>query len=150
MATAVSHILLENHHSLSYQLNTLPNLPSITWVWVKSKFEEEGLWLKSFETKGSEYTLKIPIKFLDLDAALIALFIVSTDILFLETNLKSIKDTFGVGTLIAVPSNFPDYSGITSPTAFAAPVEVGIIDKAAALALLKSGWKVSRTLWSPV
>ena len=71
-------------------------------------------------------------------AADIALLILSTVILFLETNLKSINETLGVGTLIAVPSNLPESSGITSPTAFAAPVDVGIIDNDAARALLKS------------
>ena len=51
---------------------------------------------------------------------------------------KSIKLTFGVGTLIAVPSSFPSRDGITNPIAFAAPVFVGIKDVAADLALLKS------------
>ena len=33
------------------------------------------------------------------------LFILSTDVCFLEVNVKSIRETFGVGTLIAVPSS---------------------------------------------
>ena len=41
---------------------------------------------------------------------------------------SSIKETFGVGTLIAIPSNFPFKDGIISPIAFEAPVEVGTID----------------------
>ena len=45
---------------------------------------------------------------------------------------RSTAETFGVGTRIAVPSSFPFSSGSTRPTAFAAPVEVGIIDRAAA------------------
>ena len=44
----------------------------------------------------------------------------------------------GVGILIAVPSSLPSSSGKTKPTAFAAPVEVGIIEELAVLALLKS------------
>ena len=47
-------------------------------------------------------------------------------------------ETLGVGILIAVPSNFPLSSGKTKPTAFAAPVEVGIIELEAVLALLRS------------
>ena len=43
-----------------------------------------------------------------------------------ETN--STSDTFGVGTLIATPSNFPFKEGIISPIAFEAPVDVGTID----------------------
>ena len=36
--------------------------------------------------------------------------------------------TFGVGTRMEVPSSLPFNSGKTKPTAFAAPVEVGISD----------------------
>ena len=56
----------------------------------------------------------------------------------LGINLKSIRLTLDVGTRIAVPSSFPKSSGITNPTAFAAPVDVGIIDVAAERALCKS------------
>ena len=42
--------------------------------------------------------------------------------------VNSINETFGVGTLIAIPSNFPLREGIISPIAFDAPVEVGTID----------------------
>ena len=42
-------------------------------------------------------------------------------------NNKSITLPFGTGTLIDIPSNFPFNSGKTIPTAFAAPVDVGII-----------------------
>ncbi len=45
---------------------------------------------------------------------------------FGEVNLKSTTDTFGVGTRIEVPSSLPASSGMTRPTAFAAPVVVGI------------------------
>src|SRR6516165_6742264 len=49
----------------------------------------------------------------------------------LATNLKSITETFGVGTRIDTPSSRPASSGRTRPTAFAAPVEVGIMFSAA-------------------
>ena len=56
----VSHILFEKPHSLSYQDNTLLNLPLITCVWVKSNIELCGLWLKSLDTNGSEFVARIP------------------------------------------------------------------------------------------
>ena len=46
---------------------------------------------------------------------------------------------------MAVPSSFPTNSGKTKPTAFAAPVDVGIIEVDAALPRLKSECKVSNT-----
>ena len=52
-------------------------------------------------------------------------------------------ETLGVGTLIAVPSSFPSNSGITVPIVFAAPVEVGIIARAAARHRYKSSWRLS-------
>ena len=51
---------------------------------------------------------------------------------------KSTRETVGVGTLTENPFNLPSNCGKTFATAFAAPVVVGIIDSAAALALLKS------------
>ena len=47
---------------------------------------------------------------------------------FFVQKTSSINETFGVGTLIATPSNFPLREGITSPIAFDAPVAVGTID----------------------
>ena len=48
--------------------------------------------------------------------------------------VRSTIDTSGVGTRIAIPSNFPFSAGSTKPIALAAPVEVGIIERAAARA----------------
>ena len=56
------------------------------------------------------------------------LLIFSFDISFLVQNTSSIRDTLGVGTLIAIPSSLPFNEGIISPIAFDAPVEVGTID----------------------
>ena len=56
----------------------------------------------------------------------------------------------GVGTRIATPSSLPFSSGSTRPTALAAPVEVGIIDSAAARARYRSLCIVSSVGWSPV
>ena len=52
-ATAVSLMRLENPHSLSYQAKMRTKSPSRTWVWVASKAELSGLWLKSAETRGT-------------------------------------------------------------------------------------------------
>ncbi len=59
-------------------------------------------------------------------------------VFFAKTATKSTSETFGVGTLIAIPSSLPFNSGITSAIALAAPVVVGIIDNAAARALRRS------------
>ena len=66
------------------------------------------------------------------------LLISSSDVFLKALKTKSIRLTFGVGTLIAVPSSLPSKDGITNPIAFAAPVFVGIKDVAADLARLKS------------
>ena len=71
-------------------------------------------------------------------AAFIAAFTSSTVTFFSNSTVKSTTEPSGVGTLIDNPCNLPANSGITKPTAFAAPVEVGMIEQAAALALLKS------------
>ena len=42
--------------------------------------------------------------------------------------LAEIKETFGVGTLIATPSSLPFKDGMISPIAFDAPVDVGTMD----------------------
>ena len=70
--------------------------------------------------------------------------------LFSTCTTKSTTETLGVGTRIAIPLSFPLRSGITNATALAAPVEVGTILTAAALALRKSRWLESRMRWSPV
>ena len=49
---------------------------------------------------------KIPLRG-PLTALLIASLILSAVTSLFGTKVRSIKDTFGVGTLIAVPSNFP-------------------------------------------
>ena len=67
-------------------------------------------------------------------------------VFFLDKKVRSISETFEVGTLIAVPSNLPFIFGKTRPIAFAAPVEVGIKESVAVLALLRSLCKVSRVL----
>ena len=73
-------------------------------------------------------------------AALNAALIVSFVIGFSATKVRSTTETFGVGTRMANPSSLPSTSGMTSLRALAAPVDVGIIDRAAARARRRSLW----------
>ncbi len=43
---------LEKPHSLSYQASTFSSLP-LALVWLASKIDDSGLWLKSLETSGN-------------------------------------------------------------------------------------------------
>src|SRR2546430_401650 len=67
-------------------------------------------------------------------AAFIAALIAFSSASFSSAAVRSTTDTFGVGTRTAMPSSLPFNAGSTSPIAFAAPVEVGTIDRAAARA----------------
>ena len=127
MYLAISHILLEKPHSLSYHAVILPILFPITLVKEASIIAEALLWLKSIETSFSSVTFKIFFKYV-LDALMNYLFNLSVEIFFLTLNTNSINETFGVGTRIAIPSIFPLRDGIISPIAFDAPVDVGTID----------------------
>ena len=62
--------------------------------------------------------------------------------------VRSTTDTLGVGTRIEMPSSLPLRDGRTSPTAFAAPVVVGIIDSAPARARRRSLCGKSWMFWS--
>src|SRR5216117_2601174 len=63
----------------------------------------------------------------------------SSRVVFFSTNAtRSTTETFGVGTRIAKPSSLPARSGMTSLSALAAPVDVGIILIAAARARRRS------------
>src|SRR6266513_4913473 len=68
---------------------------------------------------------------------------------FFSTNVTmSTTETLGVGTRIEKPSSFPLSSGMTRCNALAAPVEVGIMDTAAARARRKSLCGKSKMTWS--
>ena len=72
------------------------------------------------------------------EAIFIARFIASTEGGFLTTKVKSVIDPSGTGTRNALPPILPSNFGNILVNAFAAPVLVGTIETAAALALLKS------------
>src|SRR5207302_11328241 len=74
----------------------------------------------------------------------------SLEVLFYTNTTRSTTETFGVGTRIAKLSSLPFSSGMARYTAFAAPVDVGIIDSAAARARRRSLWGKSRMTWSLV
>src|SRR5260221_13955329 len=149
-ATAASTMRLENPHSLSYHDMTRHSRLPMTTVCVRSKVELCGSWLKSHDTVGSRLSPSMPLNRLDAAAFTISSLISSAEVSRAASNLKSITDTLAVGTRIEVPSSLPLSAGRTSPTALAAPVEVGIIDSAAARARRRSLCSVSTVLWSPV
>src|SRR3989344_1868920 len=124
---------VEKPHSLSYQVRTRPRPPSIIWVCGRAAVDEAGLWLKSMDTSGSLVTASTPFS-APLAAASSASLIWATVTDFEGTNFRSTTETFGVGTRIDEPSSLPARAGITRPSALAAPVEVGIMDMAAARA----------------
>ena len=63
---------------------------------------------------------------------------------FSATKVRSTTETLGVGTRMAKPSSLPSISGMTSLRALAAPVELGIMESAAARARRRSLCGVSR------
>ncbi len=110
----------------------------MTSVQSASTMEERGFELKSMETRGISQYPNMPFRF-SFDASSRALLISSFTRPWLSViTTKSTMETFGVGTRTDSPLSFPFSSGRTRATALAAPVVVGIMDKPAALALLKS------------
>jgi hypothetical protein len=65
------------------------------------------------------------------EAALTAILMSSYVAAFFRRQVKSTTDTSAVGTRKAIPVNLPFRSGITLPTAFAAPVLEGMMFDAA-------------------
>jgi hypothetical protein len=72
------------------------------------------------------------------DASLIVSLIVAKLAPLFNLTVRSTTLTLRVGTLKAIPVNFPYNSGITKPTALAAPVEEGMMFPEAALPPLQS------------
>ena len=115
------------------------------------KTDERSSWLKSIETFGLSVKPRMPLSG-PFAAFFTASLISSLVVARLATNLRSMTETFGVGTRIAEPSSLPLSSGRTRPTALAAPVVVGILDKPpgrrqAELALIVGEEPGSTALW---
>src|ERR1041384_6768788 len=102
----------------------------MTLVYAASTIEECALPLKSIDTSSSVENARM--FFSGPSAAAFSAPFTSSALVFLSTiAARSTTDTFGVGTRMAKPSSLPFRSGSTSPTATAAPVVVGIIERAA-------------------
>lgn len=103
----------------------------------ESNIDEAVVCITSAETIGSSQYSRMPFigpSAAFFTAALISSFVAS----FFRTATRSTSEPVGVGTLTDIPSSLPFRSGITLPTAFAAPVVVGICERAADLARLRS------------
>ncbi len=103
--------------------------------------------MKSTDTSGSSTYCRIPFRGPSA-AFFIAAFTSSAVAAFDSSAVRSTTETFDVGTRIAMPSSFPFSCGMTSATALAAPVVVGIMDSPAARALRRSLCGRSRIFWS--
>src|SRR3989344_476266 len=99
---------------------------------------DSGRPIISLETIGSSVTASILEKAGFLATSLKALLISSTVAFLLMRKVKSDSEPTGVGTLIATPSKSPFKAGMVSVVAIAAPVVVGTMFSAAALALRRS------------
>src|SRR5260370_31153821 len=139
----------EYPHSLSYQASTFTQRSPTTLVYPASTMEELGLPLKSADTNSSSVYARIPF-IGPLAAAFSAPLTLSTVAVLSTNTVKSTTLTFGVGTRMAYPSSLPFNAGITRCKAFAAPVELGIMLIAAALARRKSLCGKSSNRWSLV
>ena len=114
-----------------------------------STMEECGLPVKSTETKGLSSTARMPWR--GAAAASFRTWLISSvEVFFSTVQTRSTMETVGMGTRIARPLSLPLSSGRTSLTALAAPVVVGIMERAAARARRKSLCGKSSSLWSPV
>src|ERR1700733_12835334 len=81
-------------------------------------------------------------------AAFIAALISAAVADLLSWAVRSVTEPVGIGTRNAYPSSLPLSCGITSPIAFAAPVEVGTMFSAAARARRRSLCGPSCRFWS--
>jgi len=122
-------------HSLSYHENTFTIRLPTTLVSGASKIDECGLPLRS-TVPAALAVFQNPLSGPPA-AAFIAALTDFTSASFSTVTVRSTIETFEVGTRIAIPSSLPLSAGSTRPIAFAAPVEVGIIDIPAARARLR-------------
>src|SRR4029077_11257040 len=134
-------------HSLSYQLITLTIVPPRTIVESASTIDERLSPRKSDETRGSSLTPRIPLS--GPAAAVRKASLTSSTVVGRETSaVKSTTLTVGVGARRLNAPNLPFRSGITSASALAAPVVVGMMFWPAARARRGSLWATSRIRWS--
>mmetsp|Transcript_8301 Transcript_8301/g.23896 ORF Transcript_8301/g.23896 Transcript_8301/m.23896 type:complete len:323 (-) Transcript_8301:78-1046(-) len=86
---------------------------------------DRGSWTKSWETTGLSVYPRTPLS--GPSAAFFRTALMSSPVhAFWVRKVKSTMETSGVGTRTAIPVNLPLSSGMTFPTALAAPVEAGM------------------------
>ncbi|WVZ18061.1 hypothetical protein V8G54_005383 [Vigna mungo] len=118
----------------------------MTMVKEESMVEETSEQRKSMDTSGTSHTSRTP--FNGPSAAFLNAPFTSSAVrpFFSTFTTRSTTETLGVGTRSAMPFSFPFSCGSTRDTAFAAPVLVGTMFSAAALARLKSRCEASKSL----
>mmetsp|Transcript_10564 Transcript_10564/g.21258 ORF Transcript_10564/g.21258 Transcript_10564/m.21258 type:complete len:300 (-) Transcript_10564:525-1424(-) len=117
---------LEYPHSLSYHETSLTKVSLSMIPAPASKMEERASWTKSVDTTESSVYPMIPWRGPSEAAFMVAL-MSSYEVGVASRKVTSTTETSGVGTRNAIPVNFPLSSGMTFPTAFAAPVEDGMM-----------------------
>ena len=125
-SAAVSTMRLEKPHSLSYQPITRASAPSTTAVCVASKVQRG----RAVVEVAADQLLGVVVEDA-LQRALAGRLHGGVDLLdrwpcSRRFTSSETSETLGVGTRIEVPSSLPFSSGITRPTALAAPVLVGM------------------------
>merc|ERR1719266_2089468 len=113
-------------HSLSYHETSFTKLSFSEMPAPMSKIEEALQLTKSVDTTSSSVQSKTPAMG-PAAASLTAATISSYFAGFSKRHVKSTTDTSGVGMRKAMPVSFPLTAGRHLPTAFAAPVEDGIM-----------------------
>merc|ERR1719421_241470 len=117
---------LEYPHSLSYQDTSFTKLLFSEMPALMSTTEEVFSPTKSVETTSSSTYPRMP--FIGPSAsALRAATMSSIEAPFSMRHVRSTTETSGVGTRKAIPVSLPFKSGITLPTALAAPVAEGMM-----------------------
>src|SRR5436305_3524082 len=103
------------------------------------KMHDDGLPTMSADTSGSSEYSSTPRYDLSLLAASNAALTSSMVTSRARLADRSVIDPVGVGTRSEVPLSFPASSGSTRPIAFAAPVLLGMMERAAARMRRRSG-----------
>ncbi len=114
--------------------------------------QELGLPMMSLDTSGSSEYSRM---FFSVDAACFLKSALISSVLqvflfWFNVTTRCTNEPSGVGTRTAEPISFPFSSGMTTPIAVAAPVEVGTMLIAADLDLLMSECGASKRCWSLV
>ena len=131
---------------MSYQATNLTNVSVNIIPAVASNIDVCISEIKSDETTDSSVYSIIP--FISFSVALFTAVQISSYVVgFSRLTVKSTTETSTVGTLNDIPVNFPFNDGITFPTAFAAPVDDGMMLAAAARPPLQSFLEAPSTVF---